>query len=337
MAERREPEHRGAPVQLHDPDPAWPVRFQAVTEALRSVLTDAATEIHHVGSTAVEGCVAKDCIDVLVELPSNPTAELLGRVERLGYRHEPRFATVLPERWYLHRREPSPVHLHVQRRGLPGAVRDPRLVFRDALRADRSLRDDYVALKRRLVEDGHGSPAYTDAKTAFVFEVLARATSNGDRVGVHLRAEPPESAPARAMVADYVEHLSTTVPGGFDCATDHPPPPGAFEAPRGTFLVMYDDTTPIGCGAAWEMEPGVAEVRRMWVSPTHQGRGLGRRMLAAIESAARALGCRTARLDTMAALGAAVAMYRSHGYHEIADYNANPNADLWFERALDGR
>jgi GNAT superfamily N-acetyltransferase len=139
------------------------------------------------------------------------------------------------------------------------------------------------------------------------------------------------------MVADYVEHLIANVPGGFDCATDHPPPPGAFEAPRGTFLVMYDDVTPIGCGAVWEMEPGIAEVRRMWVSPDHQGTGLGRRMLDAIESAAGALGCRTARLDTMAALGAAVAMYRSQGYREIGDYNANPNADLWFERPLRGR
>jgi GrpB-like predicted nucleotidyltransferase (UPF0157 family) len=333
MAERPEPERRGTPVRLHEPDPSWPGRFAEVAEALRRALESPAAELHHVGSTAVEGCVAKDCIDVLVELPSAPTAELLERMERLGYRHEPRHATVLPERWYLHRSLPYPVHLHVQRSGLPGASRDPRLVFRDALRADRSLRDDYVALKRQLVESGHDSPAYTDAKTAFVFDVLARASSEGDRVGVHVRAEHPDSPPARAMVADYVEHLIANVPGGFDCATDHPPPPGAFEAPRGTFLVMYDDVTPIGCGAVWEMEPGIAEVRRMWVSPDHQGTGLGRRMLDAIESAAGALGCRTARLDTMAALGAAVAIYRSQGYREIGDYNA----DLWFERPLRGR
>jgi GrpB-like predicted nucleotidyltransferase (UPF0157 family)/ribosomal protein S18 acetylase RimI-like enzyme len=310
------------------------VRFQEVAEMLRSVLTDSTAAIHHVGSTAVEGCGAKDCIDVLVELPADPSTDQVRRIESLGYRHEPRYATALPERRYLHRQEPFAVHLHVQRQGLPGAIRDPRLVFRDALRSDPVLRERYVALKHRLVGEGRDRQAYTDAKTPFVFEVLAGAAATGDRVGVHLRGEPPESGAARAMVADYVQHLSTAVPGGFDCATDHPPPAGAFEDPRGTFLVMYDDTTPIGCGAVWEMHPGVAEVRRMWVSPTHQGRGLGRRMLVAIESAARALGCRTARLDTMRALTAAVAMYRSHGYQEIDDYNANPNADLWFERPL---
>ena len=39
------------------------------------------------------------------------------------------------------------------------------------------------------------------------------------------------------------------------------------------------------------------------------------------------------RLDTSAYLTAAVALYRSAGYTEVADYNGNVKADLWFERA----
>ena len=44
---------------------------------------------------------------------------------------------------------------------------------------------------------------------------------------------------------------------------------------------------------------------------------------------------RAARLDTSSYLTAAVALYRSAGYTEVADYNGNVKADLWFERSLD--
>ena len=97
---------------------------------------------------------------------------------------------------------------------------------------------------------------------------------------------------------------------------------------------MFDDVEPIGCGAVWRLAPGLAEIRRMWVLPQHHGRGLGRRMLDALESAAVALGCHTARLDSMTSLEAAVAMYRSQGYEEIDDYNSNPNATIWMQRSL---
>jgi ribosomal protein S18 acetylase RimI-like enzyme len=96
----------------------------------------------------------------------------------------------------------------------------------------------------------------------------------------------------------------------------------------------HSGVEPIGCGAVWEMEPGIAEIRRMWVVPSHHGRGLGRQMLVALEATAVELGCHTARLDSMHSLTAAVAMYRSQGYLEIPSYNWNPNATIWMEREL---
>ncbi len=159
-----------------------------------------------------------------------------------------------------------------------------------------------------------------------------RAVDTSDPV--HIRLEHPDSPTPLDLVAQYTAHLSENVPGGFDCATDAPPPDGAFEPPRGVFLVMHDGAQPVGCGAMWEMEPGIAEIRRMWVVPSRHGRGLGRRMLQALENAALEMGCRTARLDSMHSLTAAVAMYRSQGYSEIAPYNANPNATIWMERDL---
>ena len=148
--------------------------------------------------------------------------------------------------------------------------------------------------------------------------------------------ELPDSPVAAAMVSSYVDHLVSVQPG-FDVSLDSPPPPGAFEPPRGSFLVLYDARIAVGCGAVWEMEPGVAEIRRMWVVPSHQGRGLGRRMLTTLEEEAVELGCHTARLDSMRVLTPAVALYRSQGYREIGRYNVNPNADIWMERDLGAR
>lgn len=157
---------------------------------------------------------------------------------------------------------------------------------------------------------------------------------------VEIHTVEPTSADAQTMLTRYTEHLVDTVPEGFDITTDSPPPPGSFEDPNGRFLVLYDNAEtppqPIGCGAVWVLEPGIAEIRRMWVVPSHQGHGLGHTLLESLEQAATELGCDTARLDSMHALEAAVAMYRSHGYVEIDDYNHNPNATIWMQRRLRG-
>src|SRR6185295_8350640 len=58
---------------------------------------------------------------------------------------------------------------------------------------------------------------------------------------------------------------------------------------RGAFLVIYQDGTPVGCGALRLLEPGTAELKRMYVAPTARGTGLGRRLLLALENEARVL------------------------------------------------
>jgi ribosomal protein S18 acetylase RimI-like enzyme len=72
----------------------------------------------------------------------------------------------------------------------------------------------------------------------------------------------------------------------------------------------------------------------MFVSPTHRGIGLGRKLLAELEEIAVRHGCSVVRLDTSDYLTEAIGLYRSAGYREVAAYNANPKASLWFERLL---
>jgi hypothetical protein len=52
------------------------------------------------------------------------------------------------------------------------------------------------------------------------------------------------------------------------------------------------------------------------------------------ETAARALGVRTLRLDTNSALPEALALYRKSGWVEIARFNDDPYPDHFFEKVL---
>jgi putative acetyltransferase len=69
-----------------------------------------------------------------------------------------------------------------------------------------------------------------------------------------------------------------------------------------------------------ELEPGVAELKRMFVRPLHRGRSLGRALLSALEEKARTAGIRVMRLETASLLTEAIALYRSAGYRDIPQY-----------------
>jgi GNAT superfamily N-acetyltransferase len=97
-------------------------------------------------------------------------------------------------------------------------------------------------------------------------------------------------------------------------------PPEDLAPPNGVLLLARVDGKPAGLGGVRYLNTEIAEVKSMYVAPTFRGSGLGRRILA--------------RLDTSDYLTPAVGLYRSAGYREVPAYNENPKADLWFERAL---
>jgi GNAT superfamily N-acetyltransferase len=108
-----------------------------------------------------------------------------------------------------------------------------------------------------------------------------------------------------------------------------------MEPPGGIFLVALEDDAPVACGGLRTLEPGLGEIKRMYVVPHARRRGHARRLLAELEACARELGHARLRLDTNAAQPEALELYAACGYAEIADYNASPTATHWFEKALD--
>jgi ribosomal protein S18 acetylase RimI-like enzyme len=84
----------------------------------------------------------------------------------------------------------------------------------------------------------------------------------------------------------------------------------------GDFLVGLLDDELVAMGGLVRTSPGEAEIKRMRVHPDVQRRGFGRLLLERLEERARALGCRTIRLDTTDRQTAARRLYESAGYQE---------------------
>jgi GNAT superfamily N-acetyltransferase len=111
-------------------------------------------------------------------------------------------------------------------------------------------------------------------------------------------------------------------------------PPLELAGPNGVLLLVRLEGESAGLGGVRYLDTDIAEVKSMYLVTAHRGKGLARRLLEELEQIARQRGCRAVRLDTSAYLTGAVALYRAAGYREVPDYNANPKADLWFERQL---
>ena len=99
-------------------------------------------------------------------------------------------------------------------------------------------------------------------------------------------------------------------------------------------LVVYLGGAPIGCGALKHHPGAPSDVKRMWVAESARGLGIGRRLLAELETRAAEHGDRSVRLETNAALTEAISLYRSEGYVEVPPFNDEPFAHHWFEKIL---
>ncbi len=161
---------------------------------------------------------------------------------------------------------------------------------------------------------------------------LIALTLNRDRIAI-APADPGDPA-ARACLNAYADLLADRIPG---IPRAHVPDPDheaeAYRPPRGQFLLAWADRLPVACVAVKTLEPGLGEVKRLWVDPAARGQGLARRMMERIEGEARALGMRALKLDTNDHLPEAIALYRATGWTPCAPYTDWP-ATHWFEKAL---
>jgi GNAT superfamily N-acetyltransferase len=102
------------------------------------------------------------------------------------------------------------------------------------------------------------------------------------------------------------------------------------------FFVARMDGRPVGCGAIRPLEPGVGEVKRMFVLPEARGRGISRLILQKIESVAGEMGYSRLRLETGKRQPEAIALYESTGYRRAPCYGyyAEDPLSVCFEKLI---
>jgi GNAT superfamily N-acetyltransferase len=144
----------------------------------------------------------------------------------------------------------------------------------------------------------------------------------------------PDSPDAQHCLARYYAEIAARFGGGFDPDRSSAPTLGEFAPPSGMFLVLRREGALVGCGGFKRDTPEAAYLKRMWVAPEARGLGLGKHLLHALEDRARALGYRTARLETERSLSEAQQLYRASGYVEVAPFNDELYAHHWFEKML---
>jgi GrpB-like predicted nucleotidyltransferase (UPF0157 family) len=155
-------------------DPAWAASFEAERGLLREALAPwLVDDVHHVGSTAVPGMLAKPAIDMIAGVRDLAEARAAGNPLRaLDYHYRPHrpeahlFDKPVPGDWaaqshHLHLTEPD------------SDLWRERLAFRDALREDPELVAEYNAWKLAHATTRGEHLAYNETKWPLVSRVLA--------------------------------------------------------------------------------------------------------------------------------------------------------------------
>lgn len=156
-------------------DSNWKKLYEIEESEMVACIGEYIQDIQHIGSTSVEGLAAKPVIDMMIGIRSLDDAKhCIPPLEAIGYEYVPEFEKDLPMRRYL-RKSKSGIrthHIHMVERSSDFWAR--HIAFRDILRSNTSIRDEYAALKYRLAktyrDDREG---YTDAKTDFIETALS--------------------------------------------------------------------------------------------------------------------------------------------------------------------
>jgi len=171
------------PVYLVPYDDSWPRRFDEESAAIQRTLGSTVLSVEHIGSTAIPGISAKPIIDIMALVDDVRVApSWFDALETIEYQYFPYAEERVPERrWFC---KPSSQHRthHLHLTQIGSAHHRNQLAFRDHLRAHRKDAERYETLKRDLAERfPNDREAYTDGKSEFVTEILAKAATSRTR------------------------------------------------------------------------------------------------------------------------------------------------------------
>ena len=133
---------------------------------------------------------------------------------------------------------------------------------------------------------------------------------------ISIRPEDPRQPDVRRIIANSGAYLQTLYPS----ESNHLVEVDALAAPDAVFLAARRNGELLGSIAFLIIAPGHAEIKRMFVRTEARGIGLGRRLLAALEDAARQKHISRISLETGIKQPQAIGLYRASGYRDCSPF-----------------
>ena len=158
------------PIVLSAHDPDWKNQYAEEKALLTKEFGNMLVRIDHIGSTAVEGLLAKPTVDILLEVDPGSSPEAVRQTAgKCGYtvmaeKPAPEYRLDLCKGYTPHGFADKVFHLHIRH---PGDWDE--IVFRDFLRQNPDKAREYAELKKKLQKRfEHDRDAYTEAKGDFI-------------------------------------------------------------------------------------------------------------------------------------------------------------------------
>jgi putative acetyltransferase len=108
-----------------------------------------------------------------------------------------------------------------------------------------------------------------------------------------------------------------------------------YGPPDGGIILCKDNDKFIACVAIRKFEEGIAELKRMYVQPACQHKGIGKILMERSIELARSAGYKKIVLDTLNDMTPAIQLYTQYGFTETTAYYYNPNATVvYFKKDL---
>lgn len=111
--------------------------------------------------------------------------------------------------------------------------------------------------------------------------------------------------------------------------------PGEYTPPAGRLFLAAEAGAGAGCAALRRLDAKTGEMKRLYVRPAFQGRGLGRRLARQVIAATQEAGYTRLMLDTLPKMASAIALYRALGFAPRGAYVSDPTPGaIFFELQL---
>ena len=108
-----------------------------------------------------------------------------------------------------------------------------------------------------------------------------------------------------------------------------------YNAVDGGIILCKEGDHFIGCVAVRKNKEDIAELKRMYVLPEHQHKGIGKVLLEKALELAVKCNYQLVRLDTLSTMIPAINLYKKYGFYEIPSYYHNPvSTAVYFEKKL---